>query len=145
MAVRVDLSKCTGCGSCIGVCAWGALSLADDRIVVDDQRCGECGACVQSCANGALELVIEAIPVESAPCMVPPGIVELNARPVATPSSMPSEGRSSGGWLSVFGRTVGALASYFIDRALDGGNASVNTDKCLRRRHVGGMRRRRGR
>lgn len=47
--------KCTGCGKCIKVCPFGALSLSDKNAVIDD-KCNLCGACVQSCKFEAIAI-----------------------------------------------------------------------------------------
>ena len=52
--------KCTGCGSCVGVCPRQAIRLevADGkrRAVTDRTRCADCGECEAVCPNGAREL-----------------------------------------------------------------------------------------
>ncbi len=47
--------RCTACGSCLGVCPFGALSLEGDTIVVGEQ-CNLCGACVDACPSEALRV-----------------------------------------------------------------------------------------
>ncbi|MCL6429640.1 MAG: electron transfer flavoprotein subunit alpha [Anaerolineae bacterium] len=47
--------RCTACGSCLGVCPFGALSLEGDTVVVGDQ-CNLCGACVDACPSEALRV-----------------------------------------------------------------------------------------
>jgi len=55
--VRVDVEKCSGCGSCIDVCPNAAIELADGIAVVDEKACRGCGVCVDECPNDALALV----------------------------------------------------------------------------------------
>jgi NAD-dependent dihydropyrimidine dehydrogenase PreA subunit len=55
MVLRIDESKCTGCGICTGVCPAEALTVADGKVVVSD-NCIECGLCVAECSQGALSL-----------------------------------------------------------------------------------------
>ena len=47
---------CDGCGACIDVCSWRALSLTDGRVVVEEPMCTGCGACVPACPTRALDL-----------------------------------------------------------------------------------------
>lgn len=49
---------CLGCGDCVSVCAFGALSLdADTGLpVIDPERCTACGMCVGACPRHLLEL-----------------------------------------------------------------------------------------
>ncbi len=53
-------SKCTGCGSCLGVCPRRAIRLEETegkvRAVTDRALCVNCGACEAACPNGAREL-----------------------------------------------------------------------------------------
>ncbi len=46
--------RCFACGACVGVCPWGAITLAPDHFgflapVVDVTKCVECGACEEVC------------------------------------------------------------------------------------------------
>jgi electron transport complex protein RnfB len=52
----VDAGTCLGCGDCVDRCQFGALSVPDDRCVVDDVRCVGCGLCATVCPSGALHL-----------------------------------------------------------------------------------------
>lgn len=53
----VDDELCAGCGECIDVCQFAALSLVDGVSHVDWNACMGCGVCVDHCATGALSLV----------------------------------------------------------------------------------------
>jgi glycyl-radical enzyme activating protein len=41
--------KCVGCGSCVGVCPKGAITLQDGKAVTDRTACEACGECVDYC------------------------------------------------------------------------------------------------
>lgn len=57
MAVSIDSSKCTGCGSCVDDCRLGALSVVNGMAFVDPDSCVECGVClVDSCPADAIRL-----------------------------------------------------------------------------------------
>ena len=56
MAVKVDLEKCTGCGTCEEVCPVEAIKVEDGKAKVDEEECVECGTCVEECPEGALSL-----------------------------------------------------------------------------------------
>jgi NAD-dependent dihydropyrimidine dehydrogenase PreA subunit len=57
MAVKVNVDKCTGCGSCVEVCPCDALKVQDNKKVkVSEDDCSDCGACVDTCPEGALSL-----------------------------------------------------------------------------------------
>ncbi len=52
----IDEETCTGCGACIEVCPYDALSLEDDLAVVNE-KCTFCGACVEDvCPVDAITL-----------------------------------------------------------------------------------------
>jgi len=53
--LEINKEECIGCGACVDVCPFGALSLVDDIAVVDDQ-CTGCGACLDVCSADALSL-----------------------------------------------------------------------------------------
>ena len=50
--------SCVGCGDCVKVCNFGALSMdpATGLPVVDEEKCAACGACVKACPKGVIEL-----------------------------------------------------------------------------------------
>ena len=66
---HVDISKCSGCGTCTHICPYGALSLVSktlrensvkvtrDVCEVNTVLCQGCGACTVACKPGALDLL----------------------------------------------------------------------------------------
>jgi len=56
MAVKVDKSKCVGCGACVDSCPVNALSMDGDSAKVDTGTCIDCGACTGACPADALAL-----------------------------------------------------------------------------------------
>lgn len=48
---------CLGYGTCVKVCAFGAIKIADGLAVVDQEKCVACGACVEECPRGVITLV----------------------------------------------------------------------------------------
>ena len=49
---------CLGCGDCVSVCQFGALSMDPETglPVVDETKCTACGNCVKACPKGIIEL-----------------------------------------------------------------------------------------
>jgi NAD-dependent dihydropyrimidine dehydrogenase PreA subunit len=55
---KVDLKKCTGCGTCKSVCPANVFEIkAGKSQVVRPQDCLECGSCVANCPSEAIVLV----------------------------------------------------------------------------------------
>jgi len=58
----VDVNKCSGCGVCEAVCAFGAVNLEyNERLgrtvaVVTEASCKGCGVCASTCRSGAIDL-----------------------------------------------------------------------------------------
>ena len=53
---QVHAENCVGCGECVEHCSQKALSLVDEKAVIDDQRCIGCGECILMCPNAAIEI-----------------------------------------------------------------------------------------
>jgi MinD superfamily P-loop ATPase len=51
---RVDEAKCTHCGLCAKVCAYNALAVIPDRVMVFPELCHGCGACSYLCPEKAI-------------------------------------------------------------------------------------------
>ncbi len=47
---------CSKCGACIEVCAEAAISMAEEKAIIDRGACLNCGQCARACPTGALHL-----------------------------------------------------------------------------------------
>jgi Pyruvate/2-oxoacid:ferredoxin oxidoreductase delta subunit len=59
-AARRDYRKCSECGTCVGVCPYGALEKregGEPKVVFVVERCVGCGACAAVCGSSAVTLV----------------------------------------------------------------------------------------
>lgn len=59
-----DADGCTGCGKCVKVCPFSAISLQESKAgkgvpVIARKACFGCGICSLHCPSGALRLVRE--------------------------------------------------------------------------------------
>lgn len=53
---KVKLNLCTGCGMCVDVCPYEALSLKDGKAQVNEVLCEGCGTCSATCLRAAVEV-----------------------------------------------------------------------------------------
>jgi MinD superfamily P-loop ATPase len=51
---RVNKSKCTYCGKCAEVCAFNAIAVINDKILIFEELCHGCGACSYLCPEHAI-------------------------------------------------------------------------------------------
>jgi NAD-dependent dihydropyrimidine dehydrogenase PreA subunit len=55
--VKIDESRCNGCGACVTGCHEGALQIIDGKArIVSDMYCDGLGACIGDCPEGAITL-----------------------------------------------------------------------------------------
>jgi heterodisulfide reductase subunit A len=51
---KVTLNLCTGCGMCVDVCPYEAISLKDGKAEVNEVLCEGCGTCQATCLRAAI-------------------------------------------------------------------------------------------
>ncbi len=56
MVAEVNLNLCTGCGMCVEVCPYEALSLKDNKAEVNEVLCEGCGTCSATCLRAAIQV-----------------------------------------------------------------------------------------
>jgi heterodisulfide reductase subunit A len=58
VTAQVDVETCQGCGLCVGVCPYSAISLEGDpkKAVIVEAACAGCGGCAAECAFGAIQM-----------------------------------------------------------------------------------------
>ena len=54
--VRVEPEECVGCETCVPVCPVEAISMKEEKAVIDQETCTECEACVASCPVEAIRV-----------------------------------------------------------------------------------------
>ncbi|MCF7895346.1 MAG: ATP-binding protein [Candidatus Omnitrophica bacterium] len=60
---KINPDKCTLCGRCQQVCAYNAIALVKNKVLVFDDLCHGCGACSYLCPEGAITEVNKRIGV----------------------------------------------------------------------------------
>jgi heterodisulfide reductase subunit A len=53
---RVLTNLCTGCGMCVQVCPYEALTLKDGKVEVNEVLCEGCGTCSATCLRAAIQV-----------------------------------------------------------------------------------------
>jgi len=53
---KIDENLCTGCGTCVEICSFNALSLEDGKSIADNERCIGCGMCAGHCPVDAIKV-----------------------------------------------------------------------------------------
>jgi len=51
---QVDTDKCTACGRCAEVCAYHAIALVGQHVLIFPQLCHGCGSCTLNCPEAAI-------------------------------------------------------------------------------------------
>ncbi len=55
--VKIDESKCTGCGQCASACAEGAIKIIEGKArLISESYCDGLGACLGECPEGAITI-----------------------------------------------------------------------------------------
>lgn len=52
-SVELDVSKCTGCTTCLRHCPTEAIRIRNGHAVINEDRCIDCGECIRACPNNA--------------------------------------------------------------------------------------------
>ncbi len=53
--IKVNPDECVGCEQCVPVCPVEAISMIDDKAVIDQDKCTECGTCIGECPVEAIK------------------------------------------------------------------------------------------
>ena len=54
MAVTVIADECVGCESCVPACPVEALSMVEEKAIIDQEKCTLCGMCLDKCPFSAV-------------------------------------------------------------------------------------------
>ena len=56
LSLKVKHKKCVACGDCVQHCAQNAISLKNEKAVIDPQNCVGCSECLLICPKGAINI-----------------------------------------------------------------------------------------
>lgn len=57
LSLRIDETRCTGCGLCVEACPTGAIRVMDGVAHIDPALCRGCEVCRTACPTGAIVTV----------------------------------------------------------------------------------------
>lgn len=101
--IRIDETRCDGCGTCVEACPTGAIRLADGVARVEHSLCRECEACLKACPTGAISVVQKPVEV-------------IQPVPVRAPSPTPVVARPAGRLLPWVGAALAFVGREVIPR-----------------------------
>jgi ferredoxin len=56
--IKINLDKCTGCGTCVDVCPVNVYELKDGKSsIINVDECLACRACESQCPENAIEVI----------------------------------------------------------------------------------------
>ncbi len=54
--MKVTIARCYGCGGCLAVCSKDAITLNDEKAVIDLEKCIQCKLCEKVCPLGLIKI-----------------------------------------------------------------------------------------
>jgi NAD-dependent dihydropyrimidine dehydrogenase PreA subunit len=119
--LTIDLTLCTGCGTCLDACPTGAISLDESESVatIDPALCDECLACVAVCPNDAIQQseLPELVPAGEA--VIVEGEVIGRQVMLAPEAGPPARLRPPGRLATLAGTALSFVGSWLLPRAAD--------------------------
>jgi len=58
MEIKINYKKCNVCGNCTKACTLKAITIINNRIVIDNTKCDLCKSCYDVCSKGVSAVII---------------------------------------------------------------------------------------
>jgi MinD superfamily P-loop ATPase len=111
---RVDEDACTYCGECARACAFGAMAVLKDQVMIVDDMCHGCGVCGLVCPEGAVHeerrRIGEVYKARTRGLSLLTGFLDVG-QPLATPLIRRLKGLVPGDGLRIFDSPPGTACS----------------------------------
>jgi ferredoxin len=114
--IRIDREICTGCGTCIEACTYGAIHLVDHRAELDNALCNQCELCLDACTFGAITETNKSMPASSTAIR---SLTESVRSTVQQSIELPKVGVPELGLKSLAASALAFLGSEVAPRLLD--------------------------
>lgn len=140
MSVIINSENCTGCGSCASVCPVQAISIIQNKALIDQNECDECLQCISECPNNAIfQTSDREISVTKREISAPYSVRRVSPQPHQVFGAPIRKQRTPDGSGKLLNRIIEAANSFFRD------DSSLGRRKRIRKRgHQGYRRRHRG-
>ena len=56
MGISIDVELCKGCAACADACPFDAITIINDKAVLNDDLCINCKMCIRECQNKSITL-----------------------------------------------------------------------------------------
>ncbi len=125
VAKKACAVSCIGCGKCLKACKFEAITIENNLSYIDFRKCKMCRACVTECPDKTIIDVNFPTPAKPAPKPAPAATATPAATPAAAPAAKPAAPASA----AVAEAKPAPAAPAVDDKAAEGGNTIIFTDK----------------
>ena len=82
MSVFIDDEKCIGCDICVPICPSQAISIIQNKAVINHDKCNECLQCMDECpANAIYQILDKEVSVVKRENLIPESVTQTAPQP----------------------------------------------------------------